>query len=87
VDWPYGCVGPAWLDTLLLAMNVLVHGGPGDQLLDGIDPPVATDLIAGFTGDFLERSRHPSPGIPYVREFQRAQADAMLPWLRERLPR
>ncbi|MFI7541451.1 aminoglycoside phosphotransferase family protein [Actinoplanes sp. NPDC049599] len=87
VDWPYGCIGPAWLDTVLLAMNVLVHGGPGDRLLDGIDPPVATDLIAGFTGDFLERSRHPSPGIPYVRAFQRAQADAMLPWLRERLPR
>ena len=84
VDWPYGCVGPAWLDTLLLAMNVLVHGGPGDRLLDGIDPRVATDLIAGFTGDFLERSRHPSPGIPYVRAFQRAQADAVLPWLRER---
>ena len=84
VDWPYGCVGPAWLDTLLLAMNVLVYGGPGDRLLDGIDPRVAADLIAGFTGDFLERSRHPSPGIRYVRAFQRAQADAMLPWLRER---
>jgi aminoglycoside phosphotransferase (APT) family kinase protein len=86
VDWPYGCIGPAWLDTLLLAMNVLVYGGPGDRLLAGIDPRVATDLIAGFTGDFLERSRHPSPGIPYVRAFQRAQADAMLPWLRERFP-
>jgi hypothetical protein len=86
VDWPYGCVGPAWLDTLLLAMNVLVHGGPGDRLLYGIDPRVATDLIAGFTGDFLDRSRHPSPGIARVRAFQRAQAEAMLPWLRKRLP-
>jgi Ser/Thr protein kinase RdoA (MazF antagonist) len=84
VDWPYGCIGPAWLDTLLLAMNVLVYDGPGDRILDGIDPGVATDLIAGFTGDFLERSRLPSPGIPYVRAFQRAQADAMLPWLRQR---
>jgi hypothetical protein len=72
VDWPYGCVGPAWLDTVLLAMNVLVHGGPGDRLLAGIDPGTATDVIAGFTGDFLERSRHPSPGIPHVRAFQRA---------------
>lgn len=85
VDWPYGCVGPAWLDTVLLAMNVLAHGGPGDRLLAGIDPCTATDLIAGFTGDFLDRSRHPSPGIPFVRAFQRAQADAMLPWLREHL--
>jgi hypothetical protein len=86
VDWPYGCVGPAWLDTVLLAMNVLVHGGPGDRLLTGIDPTTATGVIAGFTGDFLERSRHPSPGIPHVREFQRAHADAMLPWLRQRVP-
>jgi hypothetical protein len=85
VDWPYGCVGPAWLDTVLLAMNVLVHGGPGDRLLAGIDPRTATDVIAGFTGDFLERSRHPSPGIPHVRAFQRAHADAVLPWLRRRI--
>ena len=85
VDWPYGCTGPAWLDTLLLAMDVLVHGGPTDRLLSGIDPDVATGLIAGFTGDFLDRSRHPSPGIPHVRAFQRAQADAVLPWLRARL--
>ena len=77
--------GPAWLDTLLLAMNVLVHGGPGDRLLTGIDPDAATGLIAGFTSDFLDRSRHPSPGIPHVRAFQRAQADAVLPRLRARL--
>ena len=85
VDWPYGSVGPAWLDTVLLAMNVLVHGGPGDRLLAGVDPRVATDVIAGVTGGYLERSRQPSPGIPHVRAFQRAQADAVLPWLRERL--
>ncbi|GAA3344661.1 hypothetical protein GCM10020358_48810 [Amorphoplanes nipponensis] len=85
VDWPYGCVGPAWLDTVLLAMNVLVHGGPGDALLAGVDRRTATDVIAAFTGDFLERSRHPSPGIPHVRAFQRAHAEAVLPWLRRRL--
>ena len=87
VDWPYGCVGPRWLDTVLLTMNVLAHGGAGDRLLAGIDPRAATDVIAGFTGDFLDRSRHPSPGIRNVRAFQRAHADAVLPWLRERLPR
>jgi Ser/Thr protein kinase RdoA (MazF antagonist) len=32
VDWPWGCVGPAWLDTVLLALNVIVHGGDGDRL-------------------------------------------------------
>jgi aminoglycoside phosphotransferase (APT) family kinase protein len=86
VDWPWASVGPQWLDTVLLAMNVLVHGGDGDQPLAGIDPRAATDVIAGFTGSFLQRSRQPSPGIPFVRAFQRAQADAMLPWLRAHLP-
>jgi hypothetical protein len=28
----------------------------------------------------------PPPGIPAVRAFQRWQFDALLPWLRERLP-
>jgi aminoglycoside phosphotransferase (APT) family kinase protein len=85
VDWPWACIGPEWLDTVLLAMNVLVHGGDGESLLRGVDPRAAVGVMAGFTGYFLEQSRHPSPGIPRVRAFQRAQADAILPWLRERL--
>jgi Ser/Thr protein kinase RdoA (MazF antagonist) len=87
VDWPYACIGPDWLDTALLAMDVLAYGGPGDQLLSGIDPQTATAVLAAFTGDYLERSRHPSPGIPHVRAFQRVRADALLPWLRRNLSR
>ncbi|MEV8509414.1 aminoglycoside phosphotransferase family protein [Actinoplanes sp. NPDC051475] len=87
VDWPWACAGPPWLDTVLLAMNVIVHGGDGDRLLVGVDPGQAVDVCAGFAGYLMERSRHPSPGIPYVRDFQRAHAEALLPWLRERLPR
>jgi hypothetical protein len=83
VDWPWGCIGPAWLDTVLLALNVIVHGGDGDRLLTGMDVRIATDVIAGFTGFFLDISRlPPPPGIPTVRAFQRAQGDALLPWLR-----
>ena len=85
VDWPWACLAPPWLDTLLLAMNVTVHGGPGDRLLVGVDPAQATDVGAGFTGYLMHRSRLPAPGIPHVRAFQRAQADALLPWLRARL--
>lgn len=84
VDWAWASIGPDWLDTVLLGMNVLVHGGD-DRVLAGVDPRAAADVIAGFTGYLRERSRHPSPGIPHVRDFQRAQADAVLPWLRERL--
>lgn len=86
VDWPWGCIGPAWLDTVLLALNVIVHGGDGDQLLRGIDPQSATDVIAGFVGFFLDISRQPPPpAIPTVRAFQRAQGDALLPWVRARM--
>ncbi len=84
VDWPWACLAPEWLDTLLLAMNITVYGGPGDLLLTGVDHAQATDVLAGFTGYFMHRSRLPSPGIPHVREFQRAQADALLPWLAAR---
>ena len=86
VDWPWGCIGPAWLDTVLLAINVVVHGGDGDPLLAGIDPQAATDLIAGLAGFFLDTGRMPAPpGLPTVRAFQRAQGEALLPWLRTRM--
>jgi hypothetical protein len=86
VDWPWACIGPAWLDTVLLAINVIVHGGDGDRVLAGVDPAIATDLTVGFCGYFLDIARRPPPpSLPTVRAFQRAQGEALLPWLRERL--
>jgi Ser/Thr protein kinase RdoA (MazF antagonist) len=85
IDWPWGCVGPGWLDRVLLAINVLVNGGSAERLLAALDPEQVTGVVAGFTGYFLHQSRTPPPpGIPTVRAFQRAQADALLPWLRKR---
>jgi Ser/Thr protein kinase RdoA (MazF antagonist) len=85
VDWPWGCVGPAWLDRLLLAINVLVHGGDPAPVLAGMDPGTATDVIAAIAGLFHHIYRlPPPPGIPTVRAFQKSQADALLPWLRDR---
>jgi len=84
VDWPWACAGPDWLDTALLAINVIVHGGDGDAIL----PPAGADVVTGFTGYFLDAARQPPPpGLPTVRAFQRAQGDALLPWMRRRLPR
>ncbi|MBB2948067.1 aminoglycoside phosphotransferase (APT) family kinase protein [Actinoplanes lutulentus] len=86
VDWPWGSLGPAWLDTVMLAMNVLVHGGDPSRLLVGLDPDDVTGVIAGFTGYFHWQSRlPPPPGLPTVRAFQRFQGDALVPWLRARL--
>ena len=86
VDWPWGCVGPDWLDRLLLAINVLVHGGDPGRVLAGIDPRTATDVVAGLTGFFHHIQRlPPPPGIPTVRAFQKSQGEALLPWLRTRL--
>jgi hypothetical protein len=86
VDWPWAAIGPDWLDTVLLAINVIVHGGNADRLLRGVDPEIAIGVIAGLAGFFTHMSRlPPPPGIPTVRAFQRAQGDALVPWLRDRL--
>jgi aminoglycoside phosphotransferase (APT) family kinase protein len=86
IDWPWGAVGPDWLDRLLLALNIVVTGGDPGRPLAGIDPRVVTDVAAGLTGMFEHMWRQPDPpGIPTVRAFQRMQAEALRPWLRDRL--
>ncbi|GAA1380572.1 phosphotransferase [Catellatospora chokoriensis] len=93
VDWPWACVGPAWLDTAMIMVNVNLFGGHDvDALLAeyahplGARPADLTALLAGMTGYFLDACRRPAPpGLPTVRAFQRAQGDATLRWLRTRL--
>ncbi|MEU8237499.1 phosphotransferase [Actinoplanes missouriensis] len=86
VDWPWGAVGPAWLDTVLLSINVLVHGGDASRLLTDVDQDSAVGVIAGFTGYFQWWCRQPPPpGLPTVRAFQRFQGDALIPWLRRHI--
>lgn len=94
VDWPWACRGPAWLDSLLVLVNVQVHGGHEPEALvrarpltAGADPADVTGVLAGFAGFFLDGARQPPPpGIPTVRAFQRLQGDRLLPWLARRLP-
>ncbi|MFG3554908.1 phosphotransferase [Micromonospora sp. NPDC047557] len=93
VDWPWACRGPAWLDTALLLLNVRLYGGHDTEsmlrrlpLTAGVDPAALTGVYAGLAGFFADSARRPPPpGIPTVRAFQQAQADALLPWLAERL--
>jgi aminoglycoside phosphotransferase (APT) family kinase protein len=91
VDWPWACRGAPWLDTVLLLINVRLFGGqPADRLLaehtPGVDPQDLTAVLAGMAGFFLDAARQPDPpGLPTVRDFQRAQGVATLAWVRERL--
>jgi hypothetical protein len=93
VDWPWACRGPAWLDTALLLVNVRLHGGHDTEALlrrlpltADVDPDALTGAYAGLAGFFTDAARRPAPaGIPTVRAFQQAQADALLPWVAARL--
>jgi aminoglycoside phosphotransferase (APT) family kinase protein len=92
VDWPWACRGPAWLDTLLLLVNVRLFGGHDTHALladraavTGADPEDLIAVLAALAGFFADTARQPSPlGLPTVRAFQQAQADAILAWLSER---
>jgi len=90
VDWPWASRGPAWLDRLLLLVNARLYGAVDthDMLLrcaadTSADPDDLVAALVGLAGFFLDASRRPPPkSIPTVRAFQRAQADAVLAWLR-----
>jgi hypothetical protein len=69
-------------------MNVIVYGGSPERVFTGLDPGICADVLAGCAGYFLHASRLPDPpGLPTVRAFQRAQGDALLPWLKANLGR
>ncbi|MGK5681251.1 aminoglycoside phosphotransferase family protein [Actinoplanes sp. URMC 104] len=86
VDWPWGATAPRWFDRVLLAMNVVVHGGNPERVIDGLDRWTVADVLAGWAGFLRDASRlPPPPSLPSVRAFQRWQADALLHWLRREL--
>ncbi|MCF4119726.1 aminoglycoside phosphotransferase family protein [Antribacter sp. KLBMP9083] len=93
VDWPNAVRGAAFLDQTGMLPAVQVEGGPAPEevlarhpLPAGTDPEALTCWVAVLTAYFVARSvEPPPPGIPHVRAFQRAQAEACIPWLRQRL--
>jgi aminoglycoside phosphotransferase (APT) family kinase protein len=93
VDWPHVCVGPAWLDLLLFLPSVAMQGGPRAwEMFEahplGRDAPSerVLPLVAALAGFFVQRSTlPPPPGLPTLREFQRAQGVETLAWLRRSL--
>jgi aminoglycoside phosphotransferase len=93
VDWPHVCLGAAWVDLLAFLPSVAMQAGPKPwELFD--DHPVARDadpervnaVLAALAGFFVHRSTMPPPpGLPTLREFQRAQGAESVAWLRRRL--
>jgi aminoglycoside phosphotransferase len=93
VDWPHVSLGAAWVDLLAFLPSVGMQAGPKPwELFD--DHPVAREadpdrvnaVLAALAGFFVHRSTlPPPPGLPTLREFQRAQGAESLAWLRRRL--
>lgn len=94
VDWPWACVGSAWIDALTTLINVRVFDPLFDvesilkshQVFAGAAAYSVDCALAGFGGYFLDAARLPPPaGLPGLRSFQRDQGLAVIQWLRERL--
>jgi hypothetical protein len=74
------------------AKAVAMQGGPPPEHVCQAHPvtkaahtEAATAVISALAGYFVWQSRKPPPpGIPTVREFQRAQGQVALSWLRQR---
>lgn len=95
VDWPWACIGAPWMDVLNLALNAKVYDHDADvqPLLEAIRESGANDdavdsVLAALTGYFwYVATQPPPPGLPTLRSFQLAQAQALSRWLATRLER
>ena len=92
VDWPWACVGAAWVDLLLLLPSVAMQGGPDPEatfaahpVAAAADPRAVTTALAAWAGYLVFGSRQPPPpGLPTLRAFQLGQGVVALDWLRRR---
>jgi aminoglycoside phosphotransferase (APT) family kinase protein len=88
VDWTSTCTGAPWFEVVAMLPSVeLEGGGEPDAVLAriGLDVPLGrlVPLVVAVAGYFAERGRLPDPpGLPTVREFQRAQGAVTNAWLR-----
>lgn len=93
VDWPWARVGAAWFDLLCMLPSVAMQDGGDPELIfrrhpvsRDADPFAVTAALAGLAGYFLRSGLQPAPpGLPTLRDFQLAQGEAALAWLRQRV--
>ena len=89
VDWSSTCTGVGWFDVLSMLPAVQLEGGGEPEYvleqagLGFLSVDVMIPVVAALAGYFAERGRLPDPpGLPAVREFQRAQGEVTVAWLR-----
>ena len=93
VDWPWACVGAAFVDPLLMLPSIGLGGGPAPPevvarygLFEGTDPDAVLSVLVAVAGFFIRACLDPAPqGLPALPAFQRAQGEVAVAWLRSLL--
>jgi aminoglycoside phosphotransferase (APT) family kinase protein len=91
LDWAWACRGAPWLDTLLLALDFRIQGGPDADAFLAASPLTGdvpgehlASVVAAAAGVGHERARRPAPpGLPTIRTWQAHWAAVALAWLDE----
>ena len=89
LDWAWTSRGAPWLDSLLLAMDFRIQGGPdADEFLRAsactrdVEPQHLRSVVVCMVGFWAERARRPSPpGLPTIRAWQAHCRDHALHWI------
>jgi hypothetical protein len=96
VDWSSTCIGAAWFDLVAMVPSIELEGGGAPESVlrlagfgeGDIDTARLLPVVAAIAGYFAERGRLADPpGLPTLRDFQRAQGAVTLAWLRRLLAR
>jgi hypothetical protein len=91
LDWAWACRGAPWLDTLLLALDFEVQGGPDaddflrrNEVTREVPAAHLRSVVACLLGLFADRARRPAPpGLPTIRMWQAHCRDRALRWVDE----
>jgi hypothetical protein len=91
VDWAWASRGAPWLDTLALAMDFTVQGGPDpddflrrNEVTRNVPPAHLRAVLETLLGMFAHRARSPAPpGLPTIRQWQAHCRDRVLRWVDE----
>lgn len=88
IDWLHASVGAGWLDLAFMLPSVAAQGGgdPAELFAEhapAVSGPALRGALSGLTGSLVWGSLQPAPpGVPNLRPFQSAHAEAALHWLR-----